>query len=345
MQPIADNPTYRDAGTAGPGRSKAPVFVLGCPRSGTTVLYHMLLSAGDFAIYRAESNVFSVLAPRFGRMRSERDRRDLIAHWVKSKLFRVSGLDEREIKERIVAECHGAGDFLRIFMEAIARKQKVERWADCTPDHLLHLPEIKREIPNALVIHVIRDGRDVALSYVRQGWSHPLPWDRNEQLNVAGLYWKWIVRRGREYGKALGVDYREVRFEELITRPRETLSQLSDFVAQDLDYDRIRQNAVGSVSEPNSSFEDESGQTFNPVERWKEKLSSSQSAEFDNLIGNFLQELGYPLASGPHPRSNFRGVRLRATYLPLFAAKHWVKTRTPLGRFVHLGRMEMDLDG
>src|SRR3954462_5065208 len=88
-------------------RSAAPVFVLGCPRSGTTVLYHMLLSAGDFAIYRAESNVFILLSPRFGRMRSESDRRDLMAHWVKSKLFRVSGLDEREIKERIVAECHG----------------------------------------------------------------------------------------------------------------------------------------------------------------------------------------------------------------------------------------------
>ncbi len=344
MKPVADNP-YREVETASPSRSKAPVFVLGCPRSGTTVLYHMLLSAGDFAIYRAESNVFSVLAPRFGRMRSESDRRELMAHWLKSKLFRVSGLAEQEITDRIVRECRNAGDFLRIFMEAIARKQKVNRWADCTPDHLLHIPEIKREIPNALVIHIIRDGRDVALSYVRQGWSYPLPWDRDEYLSVAGLYWEWIVRRGREYGKALGADYREVRFEELVTRPRETLSGLSDFVGQDLDYDRIRQNAVGSVREPNSSFEGESGESFNPVERWKTKMSTTQSAGFDHLIGSFLQELGYPLASRPRPRRDFRTVRLRSTYLPLFGAKHWVKTHTPLGRRVHLGRMEMDLDG
>ena len=47
-------------------RSKAPVFVLGCPRSGTTLLYHMLLSAGNFAVYRAESQVFNLLEPRFG---------------------------------------------------------------------------------------------------------------------------------------------------------------------------------------------------------------------------------------------------------------------------------------
>jgi hypothetical protein len=47
-------------------RSKTPVFVVGCPRSGTTLVYHMLLSAGNFAIYRAESQVFNLLEPRFG---------------------------------------------------------------------------------------------------------------------------------------------------------------------------------------------------------------------------------------------------------------------------------------
>src|SRR6266699_1771257 len=73
-------------------RSRAPVFVLGCPRSGTTVLYHMLLSAGDFALYRAESNVFSVLQPRFGNLESERHRKALLRCWLKSKLFHATGL-------------------------------------------------------------------------------------------------------------------------------------------------------------------------------------------------------------------------------------------------------------
>jgi hypothetical protein len=340
IQPVGGNAAYRHAADHF-SRSKAPVFVLGAPRSGTTVLYHMLLSAGNFAVYRAESNVFSVLAPRFGGMRSERDRTELLAHWLKSKLFRVSGLDENEITAKVVAECRTAGDFLRTFMEAIARKQHVERWADCTPDHLLHIAEIKRQIPNALVIHIIRDGRDVALSYMRQGWAHPLPWDRNERLSVAGLYWEWIVRKGRRYGKDLGPDYYEVRFEDLVARPRETLSGLSEFIAQDLDYDRIQAAAVGSVKEPNSSFRDDSGE-FNPVERWKAKMSASESSAFDALVGDLLQELGYPLASAGSSPNKLKALRLRNTYLPLFGAKQWLKTHTPLGRRVHLGRMEMD---
>src|SRR5882757_1605252 len=88
-------------------RRKAPVFVLGCPRSGTTVLYHMLLSAGDFAVYRTESNVFNLLVPRFGGMRSAADRKALLDVWLRSKLFRVSGLDAREITAKIMAECRG----------------------------------------------------------------------------------------------------------------------------------------------------------------------------------------------------------------------------------------------
>src|SRR5437870_11748470 len=114
--------------------AKAPVFVLGCPRSGTTVLYHMLLSARGFAVYRDESNVFNLLVPRFGDLSSARNRHKLMECWLRSKLFRVSGLDAAEITAKIMAECRSGGDFLRIVMEEIARKQGVGRWADCTPD-------------------------------------------------------------------------------------------------------------------------------------------------------------------------------------------------------------------
>ena len=64
---------------------------------------------------------------------------------------------------------------MRIVMGEMARQQGVERWADCTPDHLLYLAEIKKAIPEALVIHILRDGRDVALSLDKQRWIRPFP--------------------------------------------------------------------------------------------------------------------------------------------------------------------------
>ncbi len=324
------------------GRKTAPVFVLGCPRSGTTVLYHMLLSAGNFAVYRAESNVFNLLVPRFRGMRSSAARKELLDVWLRSKLFRVSGLDAGEISARIMKDCRSGGDFLRILMQEMARQQAVARWADCTPEHLLYMEQIKRQIPDALFIHIIRDGRDVALSYAKQGWSFPLPWDRNDRLAVAGLYWEWLVNKGREQGKRLGADYQEVRFEDLVARPQETLSRLGSFIDHDLDYERIQRAGIGSVSEPNSSFAEESRGAFNPVARWKTKLSAAQIADFEQLIGDCLLKLGYSLTSEVKPGTSLRAVRMRATYLAMFGTKHWMRSNTPLGRFVDLDRIETE---
>lgn len=327
---------------ASPARDTAPVFVVGCPRSGTTVLYHMLLSAGGFANYRSESNAFNLLGPKFGGLRSEQDRRALVDVWLKSKLFRVSGLDPREIGARIISECHSAGDFLRMVMQQIARTQGATRWADCTPEHLLYMSEIKRQISNALFIHIIRDGRDVSLSYAKQGWSHPLPWDRTEALEVAGLYWEWVIRKGQEQAKYLGGDYREIRFEDLVAKPRDTLLELGSFIDHDLDYARIQRDGIGSVTEPNTSFSDEGGASFNPVGRWKDKMTAEEVRTFDELVGNSLSLLGYAVSPSAGQTQHFHAARMRATYPALFEVKHWARTKTPLGRLVRLERMEIE---
>jgi LPS sulfotransferase NodH len=320
-------------------RSKSPVFVVGCPRSGTTVLYHMLLSAGGFAVYRAESQFFNLLSPRFGGLRSVSSREEWLRTWGKSKLFKVSGLDFEALRDRLLKDCRNPGDCLRIFMEEIARQQSVERWADCTPDHLLYIQEIKRQIPNALILHIIRDGRDVALSYEQQGWSHPLPWDGRQRLGVAALYWSWVIDRGREQARDLGDDYFEVGYEDLVGNPRELLHQISAFIGQDLDYEHIQKVGIGSVSAPNTSFGQDAAGKFNPVGRWKTKLPVPQVAMLESLIGDRLQELGYELSQGAS-----RGIRsryMRQMYRQLFNTKLWLKHHTPLGRFTDTGPMEI----
>ncbi len=323
-------------------RNTAPVFVVGCPRSGTTLLYHMLLSAGGFANYRSESNVFNLLLPRFARLRSPGSRQALLNVWLKSKLFRVSGLDPDAISQKVIDHCKSAGDFLRIVMQEIARNQDVARWADCTPEHLLYMQEIKQQIPEALFIHLIRDGRDVALSYVKQGWAHPFPWDRNDRLEVAGLYWEWLVRKGREQAQRLGSDYCEVRFEDLVAKPQEALTRLESFIDHQLDYECIRRTGIGSVSEPNTSFSAEAGASFHPVERWKTKMTAEEITAFEEIAGGSLTQLGYELSSAITPARTLHAARMRAIYLPLFEVKHWARTKTPLGRRVSLERIEIE---
>jgi Sulfotransferase family len=304
-------------------RHKAPVFVVGCPRSGTTLLYDMLLSAGGFAVYLAESNVFNLLLPRFGNPGIESNRRRLLDVWLQTKLFRATHLPPGPLQARLRSECHHGGDFLRVFMEEICRVQQADRWADNSPEEILYLPLIKRLFPNALVVHIIRDGRAAALSLTKQGWIRPLPGD--ERLLASGLYWQWIVDKGRTYGKALGADYIEVRFEDLVANPRATLAKLEQFLDHELNYDRIQQSAIGSVSEPNTSFPRESNLPgFDPVGRWKQAFSPAGLSDFEHLVGPTLQELGYELRTGASADS-LRAKRTRALYRTYFDGKVWLK--------------------
>ncbi len=326
--------TIMETPAKGDARSKAPVFVLGCPRSGTTLLYHMLLSAGNFAVYRAESQVFNLLEPRFGNLDHAGNRQRLLEAWQETELFRRTGLDRDEISGAVMANCRNGGDFLRMVMEAMARHQGVERWADCTPEHLLYLHRIKQTIPNALVIHIIRDGRDVALSLEKQAWIRPFPWDRAKTLEVAGLYWEWIVNKGRRDGRALGQDYIEVRFEDLVSDPTKVLSTLSGFIGQELDYEKIERVGIGSVSKPNSSFSDgKKTEDFSPVGRWKNSLSAAQRERLEGMMGETLRGLGYLpeyLAGKSAPGGAFRGMRL--LYESYFDLKLQLKKRLPFGR-------------
>ncbi|MFZ0773016.1 MAG: sulfotransferase [Candidatus Sulfotelmatobacter sp.] len=317
------------------GRSQAPVFVLGCVRSGTTLLYHMLLSAGNFAVYRTESNAVNLLEPAFGDLSVPRNKRRLLQAWYESRLYTRSGLDREEIGARVMNECRNGGDFLRIVMSEIARKQGVERWADTTPEHLLYLDRIKETIPDALIIHIIRDGRDVALSTDKQGYVKRLPWDRKPSKMAAGLYWQWMVNKGRRDGRGLGGDYIEVHFEELIGEPRETLARLGQFIEQDLDYDRIRQTGIGSVSAPNTSFGGGSEEGFNPVGRWRSGYSQEELAIFEGLVGRTLVETGYKLASADRDVLNRPDLGImRAAYQAYFDVKLYLKAKTPLGQLL-----------
>jgi hypothetical protein len=322
----------KKASTASRPRSRAPVFVLGSVRSGTTLLYHMLLSAGGFAVYRSESHTFNVLEPRFGDLSVLKNRERLMQAWLDSKLFQVSGLEADAIRTKVLAECRTGGDFLRIVMEEIARAQQVERWAECTPEHILFLPRIKQTIPDALIVHVIRDGRDAALSLEKQNWVRRLPWDRSRPLFAAGAYWEWMVRKGREEGHKLGNDYCEVRFERLIADPHGTLADLGSFIEHDLDYDRILRNGIGSVREPNSSFANDASSKISPVGRWKNLLTKQDLATLEAVIGNTLQEFGYAPSTQDVASEPPSLKQLRASYLAYFNLKLWLKSRTPLGR-------------
>jgi Sulfotransferase family len=327
----AQGPSTHHAPSA---RSMAPVFVLGCNRSGTKFLYYTLLSAGGFAVYHEESNAFTLLGLHFGNLANRHNRRRLLDAYFGSKFFQRTGLEPADIEGRVMADCHNAGDFLCIVMEAVARKQGVARWAESTPRHLLYLPLIKKLIPNALVVHIIRDGRDVTASMQRYGRIRPLPWDRGRDFIARAIFWQWIVSKGRRHGRSLGEDYLEIHYEDLVRNPRETVERVGKFIEHDLDYDRIQKVGLGAVRNPNSSFRGDSNETSsNSIGRWKRMFTQAQVRDIEWSARKLLTETGYALET---PRAELRPslyVRFMNLLYPLyFDSRLWLKANTPLAR-------------
>jgi LPS sulfotransferase NodH len=328
---------------ADPERRTRPVFIMGCHRSGTNLLYDTLLSAGGFAVYRGYLPIYKILIPRFGSLENPRNRERIVNTWMQSKGFARAGVEAGPLSSKLLAECRNGGDFMRIIMDTIAQSQGVQRWAVYDPDSVLHMPRIKRDIPDALFVHIIRDGRDIALSLMKMGEFRPFPWIRRSRgLLETALYWDWMVHKGREHGRQIGRDYIEIHYEELVTQPRPTLARLADFLDHDLDYDRIQRTGLGRLRESNSSFQGDGKETQNPVNRWKERLSHPQVMELEALIGPSLQEFGYPLTvDAEQRRVGFRWKCLASIYPRFLSAKLWLKVNTPVGRLSNLSALEL----
>jgi hypothetical protein len=305
----------------------------------------MLLSSGGFAIYRGFLPIYKILIPRFGSMESRANREKILEVWLRSKGFRRTGLDAEQLSARILSECRNGGDFIRVVMDSVAQSQQAPRWAVYDPDNVLHIERVKGDIPNALFVHIIRDGRDIALSLKKMGGFTPLPWDRGQtdSLVATALYWEWMIRKGRTNGSKFPADYIEIRYEDLLTSPHETLDRLGVFIDDDLDYDRIQRAGLGRLSETNSSFREEGAKELNPLGRWKERLSPADVAAIEATVGACLEENGYALSlPAAERRMDFRQSRMRGMYPAFLGGKLWLKQHTLVGRLANMSALELE---
>jgi hypothetical protein len=181
------------------------------------------------------------------------------------------------------------------------------RWGDKTPLYCLELNTIRQVLPEARFIHIIRDGRDAALS-LRRMWFSP-GWE----IETQAAYWCKYVQAARLAGAGHN-DYLEVRYEELIMNTAATLKKICDFV--ELEYDpgmlnyyqhtpeRLKEHKGRSFADGKKLKREErirlQQRTTQPpdpscVFAWKSTMSVAEAARFKVVAGDLLAELGYEL--------------------------------------------------
>jgi len=284
-----------------------PVIV-GSPRSGTTLLRFMLDSHPELAI--PPETGFLMLRPKFwGRGDKFREKffRALVTYPQPIPAWPDFEIPEEAFwKALLEITPFNLPEGYRAFYRLYAARFGKPRWGDKTPLYCLELNAVRRVLPEARFIHIIRDGRDAALS-LRRMWFSP-GWD----IETQAAYWRKYVLAARKAG--LGCpDYLEVRYEDLILRTRDTLERICAHVC--LDYDdamlsyyartpaRLREHK--GRSRPDGTPLRTQEQRIRQQERttkppdpacvfaWKREMSMEERGRFRLVAGDLLKDLGY----------------------------------------------------
>lgn len=276
-------------------------FVVGCPRSGTTLLRAMLDSHPDIAL-PPESYFVIDMGRRRRRyeaakgFQTERFVRDLLTH----RWFRKWGLKDEDVsrsyRERSPRDY---SDAVRLAFSLYAAERGKGRYGDKTPNYVLRMPLLASLFPEARFVHVIRDGRDVASSLLDSDLGL-----RN--LSEAALSWRFHAGRGRSAGRSLGPDrYMELRYEDLVRDPEASLRGVSGFF--DLTFDpvmlRYHERAANLVAQFNRP-EIHRRLSLPPtqgIRDWRNDLSGADVSRFESLAGDLLAACRYERVT--HPRT------------------------------------------
>lgn len=280
-----------------------PVIV-GAPRSGTTLLRLMLDAHPELAI-PPETGFVSAIAAGAVDVSTSEKLVEAIASWPNWADFHMSAEALRlELKG---VEPFAIADGLRAFYRVYARRFGKPRWGEKTPDYGLHSRAIAALLPETRFIHLIRDGRDVAIS-LREMWFAP-----GRDMTTLARDWVHRIEITRRSAAELGPRYLEVRFEQLIVNTPAVLRRVADFCELDFDPRMLSHHlaAPSRLAEHEAGFAADGSLLVSKarrlaqqewsvrppdasrIGRFREVLSTDEQAEFEAVAGPLLRELGY----------------------------------------------------
>lgn len=288
-----------------------PIFVVGAQRSGTTLLRYILSSHPHIYI-PPESNFI----PRyFGSNPNRSIRRDeaveIVSGIFSYRMFFKDWKGDRPDPEVFVdsIESLTAENILNAIYYQYAISYEAQRWGDKSPIYSDHLGLLAKIFPQAQFIHIIRDGRDVALSMLSSYYSLRFFYF---DLYYAARTWKERVRKAREAGNRLGPDrYYELRYENLATDPKQEIEKICEFLDEEFHENMIQPQSIAKSAHHSKGIHASTRKPLNTasVGKWKTQMSDDDQRLIQSVAGDLLAELGYELRS-LGGRNTFEVIRL-----------------------------------
>ena len=280
-----------------------PFFIVGCDRSGTTMLRLILDRGGDVAI--PTESMFLVdmarLRGRFGGLDTDAEF-DALAErvWAHPKV-REWRLPEGPPKRQGRTGEAAYRAALEAPYLAYARAHKKPGWGDKTPYYVNHIGEIRRVFPQARIVNMVRDGRDVALSLLRVPFGPSNVW-------AAAGQWRQAIDAGDRAAAELGDDLLTVRYEDVVTDPAGVVPAVCGFLGIDYAAEMlaVEETPPDRIAAGQEAWFSElyAGISASSVGKWRRQMSAGDAALFGSIAGEQLARHGYdPGPAGPLPRT------------------------------------------
>ncbi len=288
----------------------APIFLVGAPRSGTTMLRLMLNSHPRIAI-PFESDFI----PKFYRRLAEYG--DLGEHENVKRLLddiaaqtfvkRGKLIDDKSFI--LSSNPRSYSQLISAIYATYARSQGKCRWGDKDPDNAVELDVLWNLFPSCQIVHIVRDGRGASNSLRKMEWG-------SRNILKLARDWSWQVTLAHKMGMILGPKYYlEIRYENLVRSPEATLRSICEFVGEPFCTEMLayHQHAGAAMPESSMKFHATSVQAPNPEKAtaWRREMSVADRVLFDEVAGATLAQFGYCREA---LRSGWRSSLLRLKY-------------------------------
>jgi len=310
-----------------------PVIVLGVGRSGTTLLRVMLDRNTALAI-PYETFFVSQLAHRHGR-RPQLD--DFLDDLGRLRTLYDWGIAPNDVRPRL-REGMTTSEAITAIFETYAERQGKTRWGDKTPLYMQQLPLLERIFPDAIWIHLVRDGRDAALSFLELPESFAgTTWAQPRTVAQFAARWRTEILAAQRLGRHTGSRYLELRYEDLVADAERELRRICEHASLPWDPGMLDHTRVSDAA--NMPEHRNLAQPPTPGLRdWHRQMSRDDALAFEQVAGDVLRNAGYELLE---PGGRYPTARGRLE-LARFAAlsRSWNATaaayqRSPLWRRSH----------
>lgn len=267
--------------------SVSAVFIVGMPRSGTTLLSTMLDAHSDLSI--SPETHFFTKCPVATHGPSP---------WVRDEAFRFlesqSGVQDMALPEEVWAALRDSAgsapsDVFAALLRAYADHTGASVSGEKTPDHLAHVPEMAERFPGARFVAITRDLRDVYLS------QKPMTWNRDTIVETAWT-WRRYAEKVQTYRSAFAGRFYDLRYEDLLTRPADELKALCTFLDVPFETGML---AFHEKTNDVLSAEPWKHNTRHPLdpsnrEKWRDRLPPARRWIIQTVASSAMHAFGYP---------------------------------------------------